>query len=284
VAAAIIAFEFDPYFRAGDIAVRWETLGIAGAALVGMVAAALLALRTPPGADGGRLRLDDLLFLGLGVVPGAVIAGRIGYGLVHLDYYSQHPGALLDAGQGGFQLSLAVVGGAITGAYVARLLDAPVGRWIHVLAVPVLIALEGGKFAMAWGGTGQGSLTTEPIATSYLGPGPWGSLAPALPAWPSQILEAGLTALIGIVLTGALAVGLFATRDGRFGLVAFGAWLVVRLAVATTWRDQPVLGPLRADQLISLTLLAVMGGAFLAGRVDARRILSARAVSRGPEP
>ena len=44
---AAIVFDFDPYLRLGDRAVRWETLAIAAAVLVGILAAALIAGRTP---------------------------------------------------------------------------------------------------------------------------------------------------------------------------------------------------------------------------------------------
>jgi hypothetical protein len=53
-----------------------------------------------------------------------------------------------------------------------------------------------------------------------------------------------------------LSAGLFARRDGRAFLVALAAWALGRTIVAGTWRDPAVLGPLRADQLISLLLAA----------------------------
>jgi phosphatidylglycerol:prolipoprotein diacylglycerol transferase len=269
VPVAVVVFEFDPYLRLDLAAVRWETLGIAGALLVALVAAAILARRTPAGAVGGpSLRLDDLLFIGLGAVPGAVIGGRIGYVLLHLDYYTTYPSAILDAAQGGLQLSLAVVGGTLTGLYVTRLLEAPAGRWLHAAAIPLLLGIEGGKLAMAWGGTGQGEPSTAAWSTAYLGPGPWGSLAPDLPSVPSQVVEGLGTAAVAVALALVVAAGAFGRRDGRLYLVAIGAWLVVRLLVATTWRDPAVVGPLVADQVISLVMLAVVAlGLVTTGRI-----------------
>ncbi len=248
VSFAVIAFEFDPYLRLDRLAVSWETLGLAVTVLLALVASAMLARRR-------GLRLDDLLYIGLGIVPGAIIGGRIGYVLLHADYYSANPGAIFDAGQGSLQLSLAVVGGTLTGMYVARLIEAPAGRWLHVAAIPLLLAIEGGKLTMAWGGRGQGLPSLDGWATAYLGPGPWGSLAPALPSIPSQILEGLGTGLIGILLVVLLFAGAFARGDGRLFLVGAAGWLVVRFVVAGTWRDPEVLGPLRADQIMSLVLL-----------------------------
>ena len=137
-----------------------------------------------------HLRADDLLFIAVAAIPGAVAGGRLGYYLLHLDYYQAHPGAIFDISQGGFELSLAVVGGTLSAAIVAALLGAPVGRWMHALIVPLLLALAAGKAAMVLGGDGQGVPWDGNLATAYLGPGPWGSLAPAVPSHAAQAYEA----------------------------------------------------------------------------------------------
>jgi prolipoprotein diacylglyceryltransferase len=284
VVPSVITFAFDPILRLGDLAVPWETLGIAGAILLALVGAAALARRTPPDADGRRLRLDDLLTIVLGAVPGAIVGGRIGYALIHADYYSSHLAAVLDPSQGGFELSLAVAGGILSAAYLAAVLDAPVGRWAHVAAVPLLLAIEGGKAAMAWGASGQGSVSSAALATRYLGPGPWGSLAPDLPAHPSQLFEAGVVLVIAAALVLALAEGAFARRDGRLLPVAVALWLAGRVVVATTWRDPAVLGPLCADQVLSLVLLGLSVLSFVLLTLRARRPVRTSSKPDWPDP
>ncbi len=257
---AVIAFEFDPFLRFAGGAVRLETLALAVAVLVALLIAAGIAIRTPVDAvrDGepARLWIDDLVFVVLGIVPGAVAGGRLGYVLLHLDYYGARPGAVLDPAQGSMELALAVVGGALTGASAARLLGEPVGRWLHAAALPTLAGLALGKLAMAFGGTGQGSPADLAWATSYLGPGPWGSLGAAIPSHPAQVYEAIATGVVIVVMTAALSAGVFARRDGLAFLAAIGGWAAVRVAVAATWRDAAVAGPLRAEQLISLAVIA----------------------------
>ena len=76
--------------------------------------------------SAGRLRRDDLILIAFGVVPGAFVGGRLGYGLIHLDYYRANPSTLGDPGQGGLALTLAVVLGTLSGLAVARLLAAPI--------------------------------------------------------------------------------------------------------------------------------------------------------------
>jgi phosphatidylglycerol:prolipoprotein diacylglycerol transferase len=270
VPIALVALEFDPLLRLGDRAIALEAVVLA----IGILGAIYLAGRIAA-ADG--LRPDDLLFIVLAAVPGAVVGGRLGYVLLHLDYYAVHPGAILDPGQGSLQLGLAIVGGALTGGAVARLLGEPVGRWFHVAALPLLVAIAVGKLAMALGGSGQGQSANLPWATAYFGAGPWGSLAPELPSHPAQLYEAAATVVVLAVALGLLANGMFARRDGRLFLAVLAGWAVARTVVAATWRDAPVLGPLRADQLLCLAIVAVCA-ALLLGR--ARIALLVRAIRR----
>ena len=244
---AVIAFDFDPYLHIGDGVVRWETLGIAAAIFFGIALAAI-------GARTMGLRADDLLFVVLGVVPGAVVGGRLGYVFLHPVYFTQHPGAILDPGVGSLELGLAVVGGAITGGIVAALLDGNVGRWFHISALPVLLVIGAGKLSMVLGGTGQGQPWTGSFATAYLGDGPWGSLAPTLPSHPSQAYEGIATLVVLVVLMGVLAVPGLRRPDGRAFLIAVGLWAVARSVVVTTWRDPVTVGPLRTEQVIALLI------------------------------
>ena len=55
------------------------------------------------------------LFIAVGIVPGAVIGGRIGYSSCHATTTAPIPGQLLDPPVGGLELGLAVVGGLLTG-------------------------------------------------------------------------------------------------------------------------------------------------------------------------
>lgn len=270
---AVIELAFDPIARIGDWYVRLETIGLALVLLGGLLLAARIAGRTPldrsrpaderdPGTgERNHLRRDDLLYVVVAALPGAVLGGRIGYGLLHLDFYAADPGALLDPGQGSLQLSLAVVGGAVSGSIVAALLDAPVGRWLHALALPLLFVLAAGKAVLVLGGDGQGVPSDLPWATAYTGPGPWGSLAPDLPSHPAQAYEAVATAAVLVVLAAVLASGGFRRRNGAAFLAAVGLWALARAAVATTWRDPAVVGPLGMDQAISV---AIAAGAVLA--------------------
>lgn len=295
---AVIELTFSPIVSIGGYEVRLETLALAAVIVITLLVAALAVRETPvdPGrpldmldADGepNHLRADDLLYVAVGALPGAVAGGRLGYVLLHLDYYTANQGAILDLGQGGFQLSLAVVGGSITAALVATMLGGSVGRWMRALILPLLLALSAGKLAMVLGGDGQGVPWDGRWATAYPGPGPWGSLAPGLASHPSQVYEALAAALVLLLLMMVLAAGGFQRRGSSAFLFGIALWALARAAVATTWRDPIVAGPLRMDQVLSLVIaagaLALIGLTVLATRIGVRRAAAtATAGQAGP--
>lgn len=277
---AAVELAFDPILLVGDQGVRIETLALGAVILVALLLLARIATVTPvnparpPNAPGAasdevnHLRADDLLYIAIAVLPGAVAGGRLGHVLAHADFYLANPGAIVDPGTGGLTLPLAIVGGTLTGAFVTGLLGAPVGRWLHAAAVPLLFALSAGKAVLVLGGDGQGLPADLPWATAYTGPGPWGSLAPEVPSHPAQAYEAILVALALGAVAAILAGGGFRALDGRAFALAIGLWAAARFVVAFTWRDAEVLGPLRAEHLLAaaLGLAAAAAYALLAAR------------------
>jgi phosphatidylglycerol:prolipoprotein diacylglycerol transferase len=257
VPIAVIEFDFDLLLRVGDgLAVRWETVALAAIIVAALVLTVLIARRDD-------LRADDLLFIAVATVPGAVIGGRIGYVLIHLDYYGSHTEAITDPAQGSFELALAIVGGSLSSAYVASLLGAPIGRWLRAVALPLLFVIGAGKLAMVLGGAGQGQPADVPWATAFVGPGPWGSLAAPLPSHPSQVYEGAATLALLAILTIALAAGALRWQDGRLFFVAIGAWALARAVVSVTWRDPIVAGPLGVAGLIAGAIAATSVVAYL---------------------
>lgn len=245
---AVIAFDFDPLLDlGGGLTVRWQTLALAFVLFMCLAAAVVLARRR-------RLRADDLLYIAIGAAPGAVAGGRIGYSLTVPDAFQSGPLTLLDPTVGGLEMGLAVVGGLCTAAIVAGLLGGPGRLWAHVTAIPLLAAMSAGKLTMVLGGSGQGRPFDGDWATAFLGPGPWVTLAAAIPSHPSQVYEAIGTALVALLILAASTLDLFDPRTGSRLLVAVGGWCAVRALASTTWRDPAVLGPLPAGGLIAVAI------------------------------
>ncbi|MCI0584238.1 MAG: prolipoprotein diacylglyceryl transferase [Chloroflexi bacterium] len=270
IGPAVINLAFDPVIRLGGLEVLAQTVLLALVLLAGLLLAARIGHLTPqpgPYVPPPPLRPDDIPFLVLGIVPGAVIGGRLEYVLVHLDYYLATPAAIANPGQGGLGLALAVAGGVIGGVVIARLVGAPAGRWLHAGVLPLLFVLAGGKLASLLAGEGQGLPADLAWATTYAGPGPWASLAPEVASHPSQAYEAIATTLVIVLIGLGLRLGAFGRRDGAALLTGVALWGIARGVVAFTWRDAAVAGPFRAEHLI----LAVVVVGCVAGLIPLRR-------------
>jgi prolipoprotein diacylglyceryltransferase len=291
---AAVSFNFNPSTTILGLSVRLETLALAGVVFLVLVLAALSsgrAARGPAGAGADeapslpKLRRDDLILIAFGAVPGAVLGARLGYVLIHFDYYATDPLAIVDPAKGGFELTMAVVMGTLSAIAVARLLAAPVARWLGIAGIPILLGLGLGKLAMALGGVGQGAYSSASWATSYPGNGPWGSTNPGYAAIPSQLIEGGAVLAVAVlVLILPFMLRLRLVDWGRIlrpdlaprrswpmlagrnrYLTALSLWAVVRLIVASTWREARVLGPFVTEQLliVALALTVFFGPAAL---------------------
>ena len=294
---SVIEVGFDPLLHLGSLDIRWQTIGVTAALLAALALVARIGSYLPPrsigvfgaagdgplyppapslpsaadeaAASAARLRLDDLAYIVLGIVPGAVVGGRLVHAIVYWDAYAGDPARIFDAGVGTLSLLGAVLGGALTGGYVASLLAAPVRRWADAAAVPLLLAIGVGKLAQFLGGSGQGAPFDGAWAVAFVGDGPWHSLNPSTPAHPAQIYEAlwalaGIPVLLGLVGPGAdlrralprLLPGRPVVRSAGLLFAAAVAWFLLgRVLVGFTWRDSPVAGPLNGEQAVALAIL-----------------------------
>jgi len=187
-----------------------------------------------------------------------------------------------------YSCGLGVVLALVTGWIVATLLGAPSGAWAHTLAVPLLVAIAGGKLAMALSGSGQGRPFDGAWATAYVGAGPWLGPASGLPSHPAQVYEGIGTLLIVVLLAVATTIGALRTMTGARLLVGLAGWAIVRTIVSTTWRDPVVSGPLPMGGIVAAVIAvgaiagAVAVSAWLPRRVRAREE-AARPVWPDPE-
>ena len=177
--------------------------------------------------------------------PARSSAAGSGYLIVHSSYYGSTPAQLLDPAMGGLELGLAVVGGFVTGAYVASLLGASVGRWLHVAAAPLLFALGAGKLAMVLTGAGRACRAMpsgrRPISARALGlPGAGPALGPVTgPRGDRDARHPGVpdAGTDGWRVRCAVTAGCSSSGS------AVG---IARATVSTTWRDPTVVaGPQR---------------------------------------
>jgi prolipoprotein diacylglyceryltransferase len=273
----VIEVSFDPrWLSQGPLGLllSWQGLAAAVIVLASLVVGAVATMRYRPArpgdvpVDAPALRRDDLLFIAVAVVPGAVIGGRLVYGLDYASVFASEPIALLDPARGSLSLLGAVIGGTLSAAYIARILEGgrrDWRRWLEIGAPILLFLVVGAKFSQFLGGGGQGLPWAGEQAVAFLGPGPWQSVAPALPSIPAQLLE-GAWAAVGVLVLAIVAGRL---RPGTVYLWALVWWLVGRVAIAFTWRDDALVGPLGMEQILAIVTLLVVAVLLAAGRMRA---------------
>lgn len=251
---AVIELTFDPFLHIGDLAIRWQTVELTFALLAAIAVGTLTTPRR-------RFFRDGMTVILAGIVPGAAVGGRVVHVLVYWDAYMANPAQIFNPFVGSLSLTGAVLGGTITATFLARVMGPPIGRWLDAAAIPLLIAVGFGKLAQLLGGSGQGLPFDGPWAVAFLGDGPWISADPQLPSHPSQVYE-GLWGLAGIPIVLAWDSWWRLGEPRRPGslFVSTLVWFLLgRIAVGFTWRDEPWVGPFNGEQLIAgLALIAVM--------------------------
>ena len=86
------------------------------------------------------------------------------------------------------------------------------------------------------------------------------------PPIPAQVYGALAAAIALVVIAALLWLGAFRVHDGSVFFVGLLVWAIGRFLVTFAWRDDPVLGPVRAGGLIALGVV----GAGILGIVLAR--------------
>jgi prolipoprotein diacylglyceryltransferase len=285
----VIEIGVRPFWTITDpplLLLRWDAIAAGVTVVAAIIVAAWLARTVDESGALRPLHMDDLIYIVVGILPGAAIGGRLLHGLAYLDVYAADPAALFDPARGTLSMLGAVAGGTISGIYVARMLASPWRRWLDVAAPVLLLTIAGAKFAQFLGGGGQGLAWDGSWAVAFLGAGPWKSVMPGVPAHPAQLYEA-FWVLAGILplswidsFEAAQRLPLGFRQQGswlhlrqgrgedvapgrlRFGLpylFALGWWLVGRFAIGFTWRDDIIVGPLRAEQAMALAGLVAVG-------------------------
>ena len=236
-AVAVITLAFDPVVRLDGFAVRLRDGG--GRRRRAADAAHRGARGSPrpgrpvtwtrgwrPGSDRAaaeHLRRDDLLFVVLGSIPGAVIGARLGAVLVHLDFFAANPGAIVVpvdriaaavAGRGrrraGWRDHRRAAGHADGAVAACRGAAAP-GR-----------ASAWARRRASWAHPAWARRRTCHGRSRTPAPGPWATLGPDIRVHPSQVYE-GLGALGVLLIVLVLARGRGVQgRDGRAFFVALG--------------------------------------------------------------
>lgn len=144
-------------FHLGPIPVHWYGLILGTGALVGL----LLAIQ-----EGKRFGLSADFFLDLMLygVPSAIIAARLYYVLFKWDYYSKHPGEIVQIWNGGIAIYGALIGALICGFFYFRHKGYSFWRVVDICA-PSLLA---GQMIGRWGNFVNQEAYGGPVTGTFL--------------------------------------------------------------------------------------------------------------------
>jgi len=154
----MLPLKLDPIaFSLGSLQVHWYGIILGTAALVGL----LLAIW-----EGKRFNLTPDFFLDLMLygVPSAIIAARLYYVAFTWDYYSQHPGEIIQIWNGGIAIYGALIGAFICGFLYFRAKGYSFWRVADICA-PSLLA---GQMIGRWGNFVNQEAYGSPVEESFL--------------------------------------------------------------------------------------------------------------------
>jgi phosphatidylglycerol:prolipoprotein diacylglycerol transferase len=213
-----------------------------------------------------RQRSGQWLDAGLLVLFGALLGARLGFVLVHLPYYTAHPGEILALTAGGLSGAGAMIGWVAALLLAALIYRAPVLRladWLYPLIPPLAVT----AYLGAWlAGTAYGP---------QLAPGTWwGIPAPDESGWMAlrwPLQPAAALALMVFYSLMERLVPLPRPSGWLFSLAA--AWFIVVDLVVSLLRTDPLptWGLVRLVTLADLIALVLALGLFAALTFIARR-------------
>ncbi len=239
-----IVIDMDPVlFSAGPVTIRWYGLMISMALLAGIA----LAMRE---ATRRGVSEDDLLFVALWSLPGAIVGARLFHVVDAWHYYANNPLQAFAIQEGGLAIYGGLAGGILGGALAARHRRILSWQLLDIAAPGMILGQAIGRVGCFINGDHQGPPTNLPWATSYVNPA---SLAPdSQPRHPAQLYEMLFDLLVlGLLLVlrprlknDGLLFGIYAA------LYAFG-----RFWISALREDAPFLLGLKEAQLVSVAVL-----------------------------
>jgi phosphatidylglycerol:prolipoprotein diacylglycerol transferase len=232
----------------GPLAIRWYGLLIAIAVLLGTSLAHRDAIRRKEDPD----QLLNVIVVG---VMAALVGARLYYVVFNWGYYGPRPSRILAVWEGGLAIHGGILGGAMaTVAYTMRK-KLPVLTYMDILAPPLVLGQAIGRWGNFFNQEAFGRPTDLPwklYIEPYHRPAQYATVEFFHPTFLYESLwDLAVFAVLYFVLRRRLEQSPGALTLCYLGLYSIGRYLVEGLRT-----DSLMLGPLRAAQVMSLTLIA----------------------------
>ncbi|MDY6785017.1 MAG: prolipoprotein diacylglyceryl transferase [Cyanobacteriota bacterium] len=237
----------------GPLVLRWYSLLIVCAILIGMTLSQYLAQRR---------RVDPELIgdLALWLVVAAIPCARLYYVAFEWENYSRNPGEIIAIWHGGIAIHGAIIGGTIAALIFARLNKVPFWQ-LADLVVPSLIL---GQAIGRWGNFFNSEAFGRPTDLPWKLYIPVANRPPALRGFeyfhPTFLYESIWNIMVFALLLFLFFWGLRHPRRlkmGTLALVYLVAYSSGRVWIEGLRTDSLMLGPLRIAQIVSLVAIAL---------------------------
>ncbi len=179
----MITIGIDPILISlGPFSLSWHGLFMAIAIVVGVWLPAKLATKA-------GLSVDRLYSLAFWAVPGGIIGARLVHVIDYWGYYSANPGAILAFWEGGLAIWGGILGGTLTAVIFIKIRALPLGRYVDLAALGLLLAQAIGRIGDVINGEHISKGTSLPWGVVYTHPGsPGYGLPPSHPAVGYELL------------------------------------------------------------------------------------------------
>ena len=258
----MLTINIDPVLvHLGPFAISWYGLAVA----IGILVGAWLTTRE---AVRKGLPVEPIMDLMLWSVVGGIVAARLLYVLDRWDFFVKNPFQILAINTGGLSIMGAILGGALTGALLARRRGLPIRRLFDTFAPGIVLGQAIGRFGCLVTGDTLGRPTDGTWGIVYLNPM---ARAPQLgvayqPAFFYEQLWDVLVFAIVWRLRGRFK------EDGQLFALYLGLYAVGKFVITFVRLDPVYVWGLQQSHFVALGLLALAVGWGLWGIAHQRGI------------
>ncbi len=247
-------------FEYGPIQIRFYGLMYVVAILVGS-----FLIKREVRRKGIKLTDDDVMNFILWVVLGGIIGARVYYVLFNMNYYLANPMEIPAVWHGGLAIHGGLIGGILVAYIYLKQRGISFWRMTDCVAPALILGQAFGRFGNFMNGDAHGRPTTMPWGIVFPPQSIAGREFPNIPLHPTMLYEMTINIAIFLLLWFG-----FRKREHKNGFI-FATYAMLyslgRFVVEGFRADSLMAGPLRAAQVVSLTLAFVAFGAIMKGRL-----------------
>ncbi|MBI5826717.1 MAG: prolipoprotein diacylglyceryl transferase [Deltaproteobacteria bacterium] len=235
-------------FRLGPIEIRFYGLMYVIAILAGSV-----LIKSEVRRKLIRLTDDDVMNFIVWTVIGGIIVARAYYVAFNLSYYLSEPKEIPTIWHGGLAIHGGLIGGVLAAWIYLKKKYVPFWRMADAVAPAIILGQAFGRFGNFMNGDAHGMPTSMPWGIVFPRSSAAGAQFPGIPLHPTMLYELVFNLSIFSVLWFALRKR--GHKDGFIFAMYFVLYSIGRFIVEGFRADSLMLGPIRAAQAVSLTLV-----------------------------